>query len=341
MTISSTAAAVDEPRVEMSSIVGWDSARSRRRTTCSAGCAAAAEVAPPAPPTGRTSNGPVGPGPRGRTGRVWHAAIGESPGDGVAIADGECHGWLVRWDRNATSSSRAAELREEYFEGDKLAAGGYGGYTAQAGWRFEKAARQVREMRATAGVKRAGARHRLRGYGFFRVAFAKRAMSKRDSRSRGSPGPSPGPHTGSKPMPERWIRIGQMEGALRRRHDVRSDRASAGRDDLMAQVLASLDPAGSSGSRPRTSLVPKQRSSDRSITPSSVSIWATSRPASLTARLGAPASSRRYRHRLAPARRIRGRRTDRGVGTRTTRSRYGRLVPATVLNITPEEVFID
>ncbi len=41
---------------------GWQTLRPRRRRRLA------------------TTSGPVGPGPRGLTGRVWHAAIGESPG---------------------------------------------------------------------------------------------------------------------------------------------------------------------------------------------------------------------------------------------------------------------
>ncbi len=124
------------------------------------------------PPSRDESAGPLGAGPGGLSGRVWHGAIAESPSHGVAICDGAAHGWLVRW--TGTEFVREPEpppYEEEYFEGDKLRAGGYGDYTAQAGWRLEKAARQVREMRERTGLSRGRVLDIGSGYGFFRVAL--------------------------------------------------------------------------------------------------------------------------------------------------------------------------
>jgi 2-polyprenyl-3-methyl-5-hydroxy-6-metoxy-1,4-benzoquinol methylase len=116
--------------------------------------------------------GPLGPGPRGRSGRLWHAAIAESPSHGVAISDEDSHGWLVRWSGGEfIYESEPPTYEEEYFEGDKLRAGGYGDYTAQAGWRMEKSARQVREMREHTGLTRGSVLDIGSGYGFFRVAL--------------------------------------------------------------------------------------------------------------------------------------------------------------------------
>jgi 2-polyprenyl-3-methyl-5-hydroxy-6-metoxy-1,4-benzoquinol methylase len=123
-------------------------------------------------PTGPASTGPVGPGPQGLTGRIWHAAIAESPSHGVARSDEAAHGWLVRW--NGSEFARECDpppYEEEYFEGDKLRAGGYGDYTAQSGWRLEKAARQVREMRERTGLSSGRVLDIGSGYGFFRVAL--------------------------------------------------------------------------------------------------------------------------------------------------------------------------
>jgi len=125
----------------------------------------------PAPPRA-PSAGPLAPGPRGLTGRIWHASIAESPSHGVAVSDEAAHGWLVDW----TGSEFVRELdppsyEEEYFEGDKLRAGGYGDYTAQAGWRLEKSARQVREMRERTGLASGRVLDIGSGYGFFRVAL--------------------------------------------------------------------------------------------------------------------------------------------------------------------------
>jgi 2-polyprenyl-3-methyl-5-hydroxy-6-metoxy-1,4-benzoquinol methylase len=123
---------------------------------------------PPAPAT----TGPVGPGPRGLKGRIWHAALAETPSHGVAVADAVRYGWLIRWDgERFVRELQPPSYEEEYFEGDKLRAGGYGDYTAQSGWRLEKASRQVREMRQRTGVDAGRVLDIGSGYGFFRVAL--------------------------------------------------------------------------------------------------------------------------------------------------------------------------
>lgn len=128
-----------------------------------------AVLRPPPPAPGL---GPVAPGPAGLAGRLAHPAIAESPSHGVAISDAVGHGWLVRWDgERFACESEPPEYEEDYFEGDKLAAGGYGDYTAQASWRAEKSARQVREMREATGLSRGRVLDIGSGYGFFRVAL--------------------------------------------------------------------------------------------------------------------------------------------------------------------------
>jgi 2-polyprenyl-3-methyl-5-hydroxy-6-metoxy-1,4-benzoquinol methylase len=123
---------------------------------------------PPAAP----GRGPVGPGPRKLDGRIWHAAIAETPSHGVAVCDVARHGWLVRWDgERFVRETAPPAYEEEYFEGDKSHAGGYGDYRAQTDWRSEKAARQVREMRARTGVAGGRVLDIGSGYGFFRVAL--------------------------------------------------------------------------------------------------------------------------------------------------------------------------
>ncbi len=124
------------------------------------------------PPTAAPAGGSVGPGPRGMVGRLWYAAIAESPTYGVAISDAARHAWLVHWDGERFVYERDPPLYEEdYFEGDKLSAGGYGDYTGQSGWRLEKAARQVREMHAATGLDHGRVLDIGSGYGFFRVAL--------------------------------------------------------------------------------------------------------------------------------------------------------------------------
>jgi 2-polyprenyl-3-methyl-5-hydroxy-6-metoxy-1,4-benzoquinol methylase len=123
-------------------------------------------------PAVRLTEGPVGPGPRAQTGRLWHAAIGESPTHGIAISDADAHAWLVRWDGTCFAyEDQPPTYEEEYFEGDKLHAGGYGDYTAQAGWRMEKAARQVRELQSITTLRSGRVLDIGSGYGYFRVAL--------------------------------------------------------------------------------------------------------------------------------------------------------------------------
>ncbi len=127
---------------------------------------------PPSAPT--AAAGPVGVGPQGRSGSLWHAAIAETPAYGVAVCEGSGprHGWLVRWDgRCFARETEPPVYEEDYFEGDKLRAGGYGDYTAQSVWRQEKAARQVREMRARTGLQRGRVLDIGSGYGYFRLAL--------------------------------------------------------------------------------------------------------------------------------------------------------------------------
>jgi 2-polyprenyl-3-methyl-5-hydroxy-6-metoxy-1,4-benzoquinol methylase len=125
------------------------------------------------PPRRDASAGPLGPGPAGLAGHVWQASIAESPSHGVAVGDDVAHGWLVRWTGGEfVREADPPAYGEEYFEGDKLRAGGYGSYTAQAGWRLEKAARQVREMRERTGLMRGRVLDIGSGYGYFRVALA-------------------------------------------------------------------------------------------------------------------------------------------------------------------------
>ena len=126
----------------------------------------------PAPEAVGPPSGPVGPGPLGMSGRIWHPAIAESPAWGTAISDDDAHAWLVRWDGERWTYEREPpEYEEEYFEGDKLQAGGYGDYTAQADWRLEKAARQVGEMQTITGLTGGRVLDVGSGYGFFRVAL--------------------------------------------------------------------------------------------------------------------------------------------------------------------------
>lgn len=123
------------------------------------------------PPPG-SAGAAVGPGPRGLEGHLWHAAIAETPSHGTAVSHDARHGWLVRWDgERFVPETQPPSYEKEYFEGDKLRAGGYGDYMAQSGWRLEKAARQVCELRERTGLRSGRVLDVGSGYGFFRVAL--------------------------------------------------------------------------------------------------------------------------------------------------------------------------
>ena len=133
---------------------------------------AALRPAPPAPDG--SASAPVAPGPGGLEGRVWHAAIAETPSHGVALSDAARHGWLVRFDgERFVRETEPPPYEEEYFEGDRRSAGGYGDYAAQEPWRMEKAARQVRELRERTGLRAGRVLDVGSGYGFFRVALGR------------------------------------------------------------------------------------------------------------------------------------------------------------------------
>lgn len=124
----------------------------------------------PPPPAGADLAGPVGPGPGGRTGALWHGAIAETPAVGFASnADGWA--WLVAWDGAQWSwVDDPPVYEEEYFEGER-GAGGYSAYRDEAGWRLEKARRQVQELRNATTLTAGRVLDVGSGYGYFRVAL--------------------------------------------------------------------------------------------------------------------------------------------------------------------------
>ena len=125
---------------------------------------------PPAPPGAASPDAPVEAGPGGRAGQLWHAAIAENPGFGFA-RDRDGWAWLVAWGEAGWERVQEPPVyEEEYFEGEREK-GGYGAYSEEAGWRLEKAARQVGEMRAATGLGAGRVLDIGSGYGYFRVAL--------------------------------------------------------------------------------------------------------------------------------------------------------------------------
>ena len=123
-------------------------------------------------PSGVAATGLVEPGPLAAAGEVWHAQLAENPNFGVARSPDGAWGWLVRKvaDRWVFETTPPV-YEQEYFEGDAKQAGGYGQYAAQAGWRLEKAARQLREIGASTGITSGRALDLGSGYGYFRAAL--------------------------------------------------------------------------------------------------------------------------------------------------------------------------
>ncbi|HKO52666.1 MAG TPA: class I SAM-dependent methyltransferase [Polyangiaceae bacterium] len=117
--------------------------------------------------------GAVEAGPLGNPGKLWYPQIAENPSFGVARSEDGAWGWLVREANGAWSFETVPPVYEEsYFEGDAKQAGGYGQYAAQAGWRLEKATRQLRELQTVSGVSNGRALDLGSGYGYFRAALA-------------------------------------------------------------------------------------------------------------------------------------------------------------------------
>ncbi len=126
---------------------------------------------PPPSPVGVDIASPIS-GPWGDAGRVWHPSLAENPAWGFGKSDDGSLGWLIRVDAGRFVCDRTPPPYEEtYFEGDN-AAGGYGSYRAEAVWRLEKAARQVREMRDATGMSSGRVLDIGSGYGYFRVALS-------------------------------------------------------------------------------------------------------------------------------------------------------------------------
>jgi SAM-dependent methyltransferase len=116
------------------------------------------------PPATRELAGPA---------RMIHRSIAENPAFGVAVDDARSEGFLIRLEGDRFVRETSPPVYEEaYFEGGAPNAGGYGQYLAQAGWRLEKAARQVRELAAHTGVAGGRVLDVGSGYGFFRKALA-------------------------------------------------------------------------------------------------------------------------------------------------------------------------
>ena len=122
--------------------------------------------------SGPSHVGEQGRGPRGEAGVLWHPALTDASDHGVARSLDRSLSWLVRRERVEYVREVEPPLYEEgYFEGDPAVSGGYGDYAEQRGWRLEKAARQVRELRAATRLQKGRVLDVGSGYGYFRKAL--------------------------------------------------------------------------------------------------------------------------------------------------------------------------
>jgi len=81
-------------------------------------------------------------------------------------------GWLAKSQDGRLQREVEPPIYEEnYFEGDPTLDGGYGKYAEQAGWRLEKASRQLNEICQTTGLTTGRALDVGSGYGYFRRAL--------------------------------------------------------------------------------------------------------------------------------------------------------------------------
>lgn len=126
------------------------------------------------PPNYKNNSKPLENGPNDEKAWLRHPSIIENPNYGIAYSSEFTYdiAWLVKYDGEKYVRVIDPPIYEEsYFEGDPLAAGGYGAYTEQAGWRLEKSARQVAELSNITGLTTGRVLDLGSGYGYFRKAL--------------------------------------------------------------------------------------------------------------------------------------------------------------------------
>jgi len=101
---------------------------------------------------------------------IWFNYIAENPKYGIKLFEDEGVARLIRND-SLEIEENPPIYEEDYFEGDKSIAGGYGEYITQAPWRLEKATRQVKELSLITGLNIAKVLDIGSGYGYLRKAL--------------------------------------------------------------------------------------------------------------------------------------------------------------------------
>jgi 2-polyprenyl-3-methyl-5-hydroxy-6-metoxy-1,4-benzoquinol methylase len=103
---------------------------------------------------------------------IWYSAIAENISFGVDKNISGNIAWLVSFNGEKYIRELTPPIYEQqYFEGDKSIAGGYGQYSDQALWRLEKATRQVHEMTEITKLSTGNVLDIGSGYGYFRKAL--------------------------------------------------------------------------------------------------------------------------------------------------------------------------
>lgn len=109
--------------------------------------------------------------------RVWFRGMRRDPSYMVAGSNDLLHGVLLEAHDGTWRRARPIDYEEDYFEGDEHGLG-YGRCLDQSGWRMEKAARIVRQIRGISQFVGRGLNLNARlldvgaGYGYFRQAAA-------------------------------------------------------------------------------------------------------------------------------------------------------------------------
>lgn len=102
---------------------------------------------------------------------IFCSVIAENTNYGI-VKNSDNIAWLVKInDKNFIRELNPPTYEEQYFEGDKNLAGGYGQYLQQSSWRLEKAKRQIDDIQQITKHYKNSVLDIGSGYGYFRKAL--------------------------------------------------------------------------------------------------------------------------------------------------------------------------